>query len=229
VLIAVIATWIDDDLWRAGAINALHGHTCHNAPWCGLVAGRLSRRSGHRACDQGHDGQKGEQDSHDPVSIDKLSRPVIRYARLDSRPARAARESNSRGGRLDLIRYFHNLRRMDINAAIKRLSALAQESRLPVFRFLIRAGPGGVSAGEIARTLQITPNTLSAQLNILTNAGLVTSRREGRSIIYAADFDGMSELLIYLMEDCCQGRPEICAPLAQAASRAACFDQPQAS
>lgn len=79
-----------------------------------------------------------------------------------------------------------------------------------------------MAAGEIARSLDIPANSLSAQLSILANAGLVTSRREGRSIIYAADYDGGVALLVYLMEDCCQGRPEVCAPLAQAASRAAC-------
>jgi len=67
----------------------------------------------------------------------------------------------------------------------------------------------------------------TAQLTILSNAGLVVSRREGRSIIYAADYDGMSELLVYLMEDCCQGRPEMCAPLVEVASRAACCDRPR--
>jgi len=118
---------------------------------------------------------------------------------------------------------------MESNTVIKRLSALAQDSRLAVFRLLIKAGPAGVPAGEIARALQITPNTLSAQLTILANAGLVTSRRDGRSIIYAAGYDSMSELLVYLMEDCCQGRPEVCAPLAAVASRAACCDHPQAS
>ena len=118
---------------------------------------------------------------------------------------------------------------MESIAAIKRLSALAQDGRLAVFRLLIKAGPAGVPAGEIARALEITPNTLSAQLTILANAGLVTSRRDGRSIIYAAGYDSMSELLVYLMEDCCQGRPEVCAPLAAVASRTACCDQPQAS
>jgi len=116
---------------------------------------------------------------------------------------------------------------MEANVAIKRLSALAQGSRLAVFRLLVKSGRGGVPAGEIARSLEITPNTLSAQLTILANAGLVGSRREGRSIIYAADYDSMSDLLLYLMEDCCQGRAEVCAPLARAASRAACCDQPE--
>jgi DNA-binding transcriptional ArsR family regulator len=111
--------------------------------------------------------------------------------------------------------------------AIRRLSALAQESRLAVFRLLIQAGREGVPAGDIARRLEIPANTLSAQLSILANAGLIGSRREGRSIIYTADFDGMSELLVYLMEDCCGGRPEVCAPLAEVASKAACCNQPE--
>ncbi len=116
---------------------------------------------------------------------------------------------------------------MEPDLAVKRLSALAQESRLAVFRLLVKAGPAGIAAGEIARTLAITPNTLSFQLNVLANAGLATSRRDGRSIIYAAGYDAMSVLLVYLMEDCCQGRPEVCAPLAQAASRVACCPAPQ--
>jgi DNA-binding transcriptional ArsR family regulator len=116
---------------------------------------------------------------------------------------------------------------MESTLAVKRLSALAQDSRLAVFRLLVRAGREGAPAGEIARALEITPNTLSAQLNVLANAGLVTSRREGRSIIYAADYDRMGELLLYLMEDCCQGRPEVCAPLAEIASRSACCGQPE--
>ena len=115
---------------------------------------------------------------------------------------------------------------MESTTAIARLSALAQDSRLSVFRHLVRAGREG-AAGEIARSLEITPNTLSAQLAILSNAGLVRSRRDGRSIIYTADYDGMSELLVYLMEDCCQGRPEICSTPAAAATRAACCNTPE--
>jgi DNA-binding transcriptional ArsR family regulator len=114
---------------------------------------------------------------------------------------------------------------MEIHGAIKSLSALAQESRLGVFRLLVKAGPSGVAAGEIARSLETAANTLSSQLAILANAGLITARRDGRSIIYAANFDRMSDLLLYLMEDCCQGRPEICAPLTELASQAACCGQ----
>jgi ArsR family transcriptional regulator len=104
---------------------------------------------------------------------------------------------------------------MESNTAIKRLSALAQESRLAVFKLLVKAGPDGVAAGEIAQSLGLPANTLSAQLAILANADLVTGRRAGRSIIYSANFAVMSDLLVYLSEDCCQGRPEICAPLGQ--------------
>lgn len=116
---------------------------------------------------------------------------------------------------------------MESIVAIKRLSALAQAARLAIIRLLIKAGREGVAAGDIARALGVAPNTLSTQLGVLANAGLVASRREGRRIIYAADFDGMSELLLYLMEDCCQGRPEVCAPLATAATRAACCEKPE--
>lgn len=81
-----------------------------------------------------------------------------------------------------------------------------------------------MAAGDIARALGVTPNTLSAQLNVLANAGLIRSRRQGRSIIYAADFDGMGRLLVYLTDDCCQSRPEICASLAEVVSRGVCRD-----
>ena len=115
---------------------------------------------------------------------------------------------------------------MESTIAIKRLSALAQDSRLAVFRLLVTAGPEGVAAGEIARELGLPANTLSTHLNILANADLVTSRRVGRSIIYAADYDRMSELLIYLMEDCCHGRPEVCGPVADVMTRVACCEKP---
>jgi ArsR family transcriptional regulator, arsenate/arsenite/antimonite-responsive transcriptional repressor len=104
---------------------------------------------------------------------------------------------------------------MKITDAVTRLSALAQDARLEVFRLLVKAGPDGLAAGEIARKLKTQPNTLSAQLLILANAGLIQARRDGRSIIYAADFSAMGELLLYLTEDCCGGEPEVCAPLAK--------------
>jgi DNA-binding transcriptional ArsR family regulator len=111
---------------------------------------------------------------------------------------------------------------MEPQQAIGALSALAHPGRLGIFKLLVRAGPEGMAAGDIARTTGSLANTLSANLNLLAGAGLVSSRREGRSIIYAAGYDRMSELLAFLMEDCCAGNPEICAPLAAIADRAAC-------
>lgn len=108
---------------------------------------------------------------------------------------------------------------METTDAVRRLSALAQDSRLEVFRLLVKAGPEGLAAGEIARQLNTAPNTMSAQLLLLSNAGLIRARRDGRSIIYAVDFQAMSELLVFLTEDCCGGRAEICAPLAAVANR----------
>ena len=105
---------------------------------------------------------------------------------------------------------------METNIAVQRLSALAHESRLAVFRYLVQCGPEGAAAGEIAREFGISPNTLSAHLSLLNNAGLTKSRREGRSIIYSAQYKGMSELMLYLAEDCCAGRPELCGPVASA-------------
>ncbi len=103
---------------------------------------------------------------------------------------------------------------MEMTDAITGLSALAHDGRLAIFRLLVKAGPDGMAAGDIARKLDTAANTMSAQLLVLSNAGLLTARRDGRSIIYAADFERMGALLLYLTEDCCGGKPEICAPLA---------------
>jgi DNA-binding transcriptional ArsR family regulator len=111
------------------------------------------------------------------------------------------------------------LRMMTSPGAVEALAALAHPGRLEVFRRLVQAGAGGLPAGDIARATGSRPNTLSTNLNILAGAGLVTSRRDGRSIIYAAGYDRMRELLAFLMEDCCGGKPEICGPLVELASR----------
>jgi DNA-binding transcriptional ArsR family regulator len=111
---------------------------------------------------------------------------------------------------------------MQLPTAVEALSALAHGHRLTVFRLLVRAGANGLPAGEIAREVGVLPNTLSTHLTILGHAGLVISRREGRSIIYSADYDGMRGLLAFLIADCCAGRPEICAPLTNLASEANC-------
>jgi DNA-binding transcriptional ArsR family regulator len=106
--------------------------------------------------------------------------------------------------------------------AVSTLSALAHEGRLEVFRLLVRAGPDGMAAGEIAQATGALANTLSTNLGILSRAGLVASRRDGRSIIYTAGYGQMRDLLAFLMEDCCAGRPEVCAPLAAMAMNPGC-------
>jgi len=108
---------------------------------------------------------------------------------------------------------------METTAAVAALGALAHEGRLEVFRLLVQTGPDGVAAGDIARATGAAPSTLSANLSVLTRAGLIAARRDGRSIIYTAAYEQMRGLLGFLMEDCCAGKPEICAPLAALASQ----------
>ncbi|RYH02584.1 ArsR family transcriptional regulator [Salipiger sp. IMCC34102] len=102
---------------------------------------------------------------------------------------------------------------MDNTTALEAFAALSQSTRLDVFRLLIRAGDDGMSAGEISDTLGVRQNTMSANLAILLRAGLIRNVREGRSIRYFADMDGVRGLLGFLMEDCCAGRPELCQPV----------------
>jgi DNA-binding transcriptional ArsR family regulator len=99
---------------------------------------------------------------------------------------------------------------MEKTDAIAALAALAQESRLDVFRLLVQAGPDGIPAGQIAERLGLPSATLSFHLNQLKQAGLVTFRRESRSLIYTAEYDAMNALLGYLTENCCQGDPAGC-------------------
>jgi ArsR family transcriptional regulator len=111
---------------------------------------------------------------------------------------------------------------MEFVAAVTCLSALAHEGRLRIFRMLVQEGVMGLAAGEIAHRLDVLPNSLSANLNVLSHAGLIRSRRQGRSIIYTAEYDRMRDLLGFLVEDCCGGSPEICSPLANVLRTAAC-------
>lgn len=109
---------------------------------------------------------------------------------------------------------------MDKNGSLAALGALAQDTRLDVFRTLVKAGPAGLPAGVIADRLGVRQNTMSTNLAVLSRAGLIRSEREGRSIRYFADFNGMRGLLAYLMEDCCGGSPAVCAPLLDEISHA---------
>jgi DNA-binding transcriptional ArsR family regulator len=105
---------------------------------------------------------------------------------------------------------------MDKNSALAALAALGQETRLDIFRLLVKAGREGVPAGEIATRLGAVQNTASAHLKILTHAGLVRAERDGRVVRYIADMTGFRDLLAYLMEDCCNGSPELCQPVIEA-------------
>jgi DNA-binding transcriptional ArsR family regulator len=102
---------------------------------------------------------------------------------------------------------------MDPEIAIGALAALAQRTRLDTFRLLVRHEPGGLPAGEVARTLDVPQNTMSAHLAILARAGLVKAERRSRSILYRADLGTLRALTVFLVKDCCEGRPELCAPL----------------
>lgn len=97
--------------------------------------------------------------------------------------------------------------------ALAALAALAQDNRLDVFRVLVEAGRDGMPAGAVADALDLAPNTLTFHFDRLRDAGLVTVRREGRSMIYAARYETMNALIAYLTENCCRGRPDECMPV----------------
>jgi ArsR family transcriptional regulator len=102
---------------------------------------------------------------------------------------------------------------MESTTTILVLAALAQSTRLDVFRLLVEREPDGFAAGDIAKALAVPQNTMSAHLAVLSRAGLVTARRTGRSIVYRADLVRLQAVMSFLVNDCCDGRPEICAPL----------------
>ena len=108
---------------------------------------------------------------------------------------------------------------MDTRDAVAALAALAQETRLAAFRLLVQAGEGGISAGEIAQALDVPAPTLSFHLKELANAGLVSSRQEGRNVIYGTAYAAMDELIAYLTDNCCQGGQ--CLPKTAAAATTA--------
>jgi DNA-binding transcriptional ArsR family regulator len=106
---------------------------------------------------------------------------------------------------------------MEIKTAVAALGALAQETRLAIFRLLVEAGPGGVAAGRIGETLEVPGATLSFHLKELTRAGLVLPRQEKQFIYYAVDFGRMAELMTYLTQNCCQGMPKECLSVVETA------------
>lgn len=107
---------------------------------------------------------------------------------------------------------------MDEHQALDAFGALSQQTRLQIVRLLVKAGPEGMAAGAIGESLQASSSKLSFHLSHLERAGLVRSRREARSMIYNAAYPALAELVEFLMSDCCNGRPEVCAPAVAALS-----------
>jgi ArsR family transcriptional regulator len=105
---------------------------------------------------------------------------------------------------------------MESTTAIDALAALAQSTRLEAFRLLMKHEPHGLAAGEVARLLDVPPNTMSTHLAVLQRASLISAERRSRSIIYRAELDQVRELTAFLVNDCCGGRPELCQPLVDA-------------
>ncbi|MBV1700024.1 MAG: helix-turn-helix transcriptional regulator [Hyphomicrobiales bacterium] len=101
---------------------------------------------------------------------------------------------------------------MEQHQAVAALAALAQDNRLAIFRLLVEAGPDGLPAGRVSAQLDLAPNALTFHFDRLRGAGLVTVRRDGRSMIYAAQYDTMNALLAYLTDNCCQGAQNDCQP-----------------
>ena len=111
---------------------------------------------------------------------------------------------------------------MESEKIILALAALAQTTRLEAFRLLVKHEPDGLPAGEIASALGVPHNTMSSHLAVLARARLISSRKEGRSVIYAVNLEGTRELLSFLIEDCCRGKPQLCAPLIESTLAECC-------
>jgi ArsR family transcriptional regulator len=109
--------------------------------------------------------------------------------------------------------------------AVTSLAALAQETRLSIYRLLVQAGPQGVPAGRIGEALDVAPATLSFHLKELSHAGMVASRQEGRFIYYSADYERMAALMTFLTENCCQGMPQECLTVMETALGTCCAPQ----
>lgn len=108
---------------------------------------------------------------------------------------------------------------MKNETAIEVLSALSQSTRLDAFRLLVKHEPDGLPAGEIARRMNVPHNTMSTHLAILSRAGLVSAERHSRSLIYRADLTAVRRLVVFVLKDCCNGQPELCAPLIEDLSK----------
>jgi DNA-binding transcriptional ArsR family regulator len=123
---------------------------------------------------------------------------------------------------VDLVPYFDHHRNVETKSAVKALAALAQDTRLSVFRLLIEAGPEGVPAGAISEKLGVANATLSFHLKELANAGLVTARQVSRFVYYSADFACMAALMSFLTQNCCRGMPHECLTVVETALGQCC-------
>ena len=123
--------------------------------------------------------------------------------------------------------YFYYSGNMESKQVVAALGALAQETRLSIFRLLVQAGPEGVAAGRLGETLEVPPATLSFHLKELSRANLVTSRQDGRFNYYSADFEQMAALMTFLTHNCCQGMPEQCLTVMETALGSCCTPQPK--
>jgi DNA-binding transcriptional ArsR family regulator len=115
--------------------------------------------------------------------------------------------------RLDAVDYIDKSGYMESDVAVLALAALAQPTRLEVFRLLVHHEPEGLAAGEIAKSLAVPQNTMSSHLAVLSRAGLISAKRFSRSIVYRAELSQLRAVMLFMLKDCCDGRPEICAPL----------------
>jgi ArsR family transcriptional regulator, arsenate/arsenite/antimonite-responsive transcriptional repressor len=124
-------------------------------------------------------------------------------------------------------RRFHNNGNVETKTAVTALAALAQETRLSIFRALVVAGPEGMAAGRIGEQLEVPPATLSFHLKELSRAGLAASRQEGRFVYYSADFECMAALMSFLTQNCCNGMPQECLTVVETALGNCCGPAPK--
>jgi ArsR family transcriptional regulator, arsenate/arsenite/antimonite-responsive transcriptional repressor len=127
--------------------------------------------------------------------------------------------------RLDRFPYFDEYRNMETKTAVTALAALAQETRLSIFRLLVQAGPEGIAAGTLGEMLEVPAATMSFHLKELVHAGMVASRPQARFIYYSADFEQMAALMSFLTENCCQGMPQECLSVMETALGTCCPPQ----
>lgn len=125
---------------------------------------------------------------------------------------------------LDFFLYIYDIGNMETKEAVIALAALAQETRLSIFRLLVQVGPEGIAVGRIGEELKVAPATLSFHLKELYHAGLISSRQEGRFIYHTANFERMAEVMSFLTQNCCQGMPQECLTVVETTLGGCCSE-----